>query len=211
MSDAPSQGTPIPPEEPKEPLKSTFDPSTLSDEDLSKVFDDERLFRHKRFEQLRTEAKKAKEYEEAQKKAEEERLKAQGEFQKLAEQKDQELQQLKEQAKTERLNSKILTEAIQAGAVDPDAVLALIDKTKITYGDDGSVSGVKEAVEELLAQKPYLLKQIKGASVGSGTNPTNLDTATFTMSQIADPAFYQANREAIQKASREGRIKNDRR
>jgi len=208
MSDAPSQDNQPEKVKPKENV-SSFDPSKLTDEDLSKVFEDERLYKHKRFDQLRNEAKKAKEYEEEKKKADEERLKAQGEFQKLAEQKDQELQQLREQTKTERLNSRILTEAMGAGAVDPDAVLALVDKSKITYGEDGQISGVKEAVEALLAQKQYLLANKKGASVGSGTNPPNLDTATFTMSQIKDPVFYQANREAIQKASREGRIRND--
>lgn len=209
MSDpAPLPPTQDPTPAPVEP--TPVDLSKLTDDDIAKLFDDERLYRNPKMADLRDKAKKAKEYEDLRKKDEEEKLKAQGEYQKLAEQKDQELNALKETVKAKELNLAITQLAMQAGVIDVDAVLALIDKTAISFDEEGKVQGVKEAVDGLLTQKPYLVGK-KTQTLGNPTNPVVTDVTEFTMSQIADPAFYQANYAAIQKAMREGRIKNDRR
>lgn len=58
----------------------------------------------------------------------------------------------------------VVAAAQRAGAIDPDAVLALLPSSAVTVGDDGQVTGVDEAVTELLAAKQYL--------VGKPTTPT---------------------------------------
>jgi hypothetical protein len=40
--------------------------------------------------------------------------------------------------------------------VDADVAVTLMDKTKIKVGDDGAVTGAKEALEALKESKPYL-------------------------------------------------------
>lgn len=60
-------------------------------------------------------------------------------------------------AREARLERQVTTAATKAKAVDPDAVLALLDRSKVTFGADGSISGVDAAVEDLLKAKPYLV------------------------------------------------------
>jgi hypothetical protein len=51
----------------------------------------------------------------------------------------------------------LVSAATAAGAVDPDAVLKLVDADALTIGDDGQVTGAEEAVKALLESKPYLV------------------------------------------------------
>ena len=53
--------------------------------------------------------------------------------------------------------------------IDIDAAFALMDKSGVAVGEDGSVTGVKEALEALTAAKPYL---VKAAAASSGTGST---------------------------------------
>lgn len=46
----------------------------------------------------------------------------------------------------------------ELGLVDVDVAYLLLDKEGISVGDDGSVEGVKEALEKVIADKPYLAK-----------------------------------------------------
>lgn len=82
-----------------------------------------------------------------------------------------------EQRANERL---ILAEvkalAAEMGLVDADAALALMDRSKIAVKDDGTVEGAKEALEALVAAKPWL-KKTAGQTVGGGTNPPGAGSA----------------------------------
>ena len=49
-------------------------------------------------------------------------------------------------------------EAMKQGAVDPDAVFALMDRSELQVSDDGTVANTEKAVKALLASKPYLVK-----------------------------------------------------
>lgn len=76
--------------------------------------------------------------------------------------------------------------AAQKGFANPDDAYLLAGKTGVEVKDDGTVTGVAEAVEALLKARPYLAGKA-GASVGSGTNPGsgNGNTApTYTRAQI---------------------------
>ena len=52
--------------------------------------------------------------------------------------------------------------------IDIDAAFALMDKSGVKVGEDGSVTGVKEALEALTTAKPYLVKAA-GAPAGTGS------------------------------------------
>jgi outer membrane translocation and assembly module TamA len=69
------------------------------------------------------------------------------------------------QAREALVRSAIITEASKQGAVDPDAVAALLPQEDISV-EGQRVEGVPEAVRALLATKPYLLE--KGARTRAG-------------------------------------------
>lgn len=79
-----------------------------------------------------------------------------------------------EQKANERLiRSEVKFQATELGIVDPDAAFALMAKDGIKVNDDGTVEGVKEALENLIKEKPYLKGQStspKGGGDFSGGN-----------------------------------------
>lgn len=102
---------------------------------------------------------------------------------------------------------------------DPGDAVRLIDVDQfIPKGDeDIDTQAIIGKLNELTAAKPYLVGttapppppappatgNVPGGPQGSGK------PGTFARSQLRDPAFYQANRDAILKAAAEGRITND--
>jgi hypothetical protein len=91
----------------------------------------------------------------------------------------------------------VVAAAQRAGAVDPDAVLALIPQDAVTVSDDGSVTGVDEAVKALLDAKQYLVGKPPTPSPGGadggprGPQPGTIsrdDLKTMTPEQI-DAAY----------------------
>lgn len=206
MADDPnSSNSPNKGEEPK-----AFDPKSLSDEDLKKVLEDERLWKTERLSQLRESDKKLKEREKADTEAEKKRLESEGKTKELLELTLKERDEAVKRAEQIERDSKIISEAFAKGIKDTDAALKLIDSSKIAKGEDGNYSGITEAVESLIKARPYLTNQSQ--SVGNPSNPGNgsQNPGTFTISQIQNPEFYQKNRDAIMKAQMEGRISDDR-
>ncbi len=68
--------------------------------------------------------------------------------------------------------------AADMGLVDGDAAYALIDRDSVEL-KDGKVKGVKEALEALVKEKPWIKKgETKGGSVGAGTNPGSSNSKT---------------------------------
>lgn len=106
------------------------------------------------------------------------------------------------------LSAAITTAATKAGAIDPDAVLALIAKDSVTIGDDGRVTGVDEAVKALLESKPYLVgKQPPTPPAGGdgghrGGPPT---PGQLTQADL-DEMVRKGDHDGIAKAHREGRF-----
>jgi hypothetical protein len=81
-------------------------------------------------------------------------------------------EQSKATAATERaqralVRAAVVAEAQRAGAVDPDAVLAMLPQDAVTIGDDDRVTGADEAVQALLAAKPYLVGKPTRPNPGS--------------------------------------------
>jgi hypothetical protein len=119
-----------------------------------------------------------------------------------------------EQRATDALRrSSVVSAAQRAGAIDPDAVLALLPEGSVTVKDDGSVTGVDEAVSALLAAKPYLVGKpptpTPGGADGGPRAGGASTTGTFSRSQLRDSVFYAANRAEIQRAVKAGNITND--
>ena len=188
-----------------------FDASKLSDDDFEKVFGDKRLFNHPRFKSLSEKAKKADELEKAQQEAEKAKLAEQGKYKELADQAALEATELKTKLINTTIDNKIIAEASKIGVVDVEAVKTLLNRKDIKVEDDGTVTGVAEAIKSLLAEKKYLAG--KGQpNLGGGTNPGNDATTTgqrFKLSQLQDPAFYRANEAAIAQAMKLNLIEND--
>ena len=67
------------------------------------------------------------------------------------------------------ISAEVRAVGTELNIIDIDAAFALMDKSGVKVGDDGSVSGVKEALEALTAAKPYL---VKAAAASSGTGST---------------------------------------
>ena len=104
---------------------------------------------------------------EAAKKAEEDAKKS--ETEKLADQLKQmqaEKETILSKANDRLIRSEILSKSTKF--IDPDVVIALVDKSKVTVKDDGTVEGVDAVLDELAKAKPHLLK----GSTAHG-NPTN--------------------------------------
>ena len=191
---------------------NTFDPSKIPDEQFDLVFNDPRLFKHQRFQQLNQRAKQADEFEAKQKEAEDAKLKEQAKWQELAEKKEQEVKTWQEKYTGRTIDNAIQLEASKAGAVDVEAVLKLIDRSKLVVADDGTVNGVADAVSALISAKPYLKNGTAPTKIGDATNPGGASSQapkTFKASQLSDVKFYRENEKDIMTAMRLGLIEND--
>lgn len=79
--------------------------------------------------------------------------------------------QAEAKAKAALVRSAFTAEAVGANLVNVADAFKLADLTSVDVADDGTVAGVKEAVEQLVKDKPYLVKQDPGTSGGSGGAP----------------------------------------
>jgi len=72
---------------------------------------------------------------------------------------------------TDRANSRLIAAEVKAtgadyGLVDAEVALKLMDVSALKVADDGTVSGVKEAMEALKTSRPYLFKSADPAPTG---------------------------------------------
>ena len=67
------------------------------------------------------------------------------------------------------ISAEVRAVGAEMNIIDIDAAFMLMDKSGVAVGEDGSVTGVKEALEALTAAKPYL---VKAAAATSGTGST---------------------------------------
>ena len=84
---------------------------------------------------------------------------------------EEEKQKVLAMANERLIKGEVKAAAAELGFVDADAAYALLDKAQVKIQDNGTVDGVKPALEALLKAKPYLNGQAKPGSVGTGTNP----------------------------------------
>lgn len=111
------------------------------------------------------------------------------------------------QART--LEYEVKLHAAQLGIVDTDAAYRLLDLKQIEFDEDGKPVNIEKALKDLITKKPWLIGS--GGAI-SATNPAQGRVSgqqVFTRSQLRDPKFFAANRDAIMQAMREGRILED--
>lgn len=117
----------------------------------------------------------------------------------------------------------IISAAARANAIDPEDVSLLVGR-HVSHDEDGALVvlnekgtprlnskgeplSVEEFVKAFVESKPHLKRGSGTSGAGSGTSNNGTTSAqTFTKDQLNDPAFYKANREAIHRAAREGRL-----
>lgn len=167
----PPAGPPAePPAEPPNPADPPAD-KTFSQADVDRIVQ-ERLRRDREkfadYEELKQAAVKLQELEDGQR-SDLERA------QRTAQQAAEELaaaradaEAARQFASTTQIRSAVVAEAAKQGAVDPDAVVALLPTDSVTVGDDGQVTGAEDAVKALLEQKQYLVGQPRQPGPGDG-------------------------------------------
>mgnify|MGYP007083462683 FL=1 len=83
-------------------------------------------------------------------------------------------------------------------------------RTDIKINDDGTITGVTEAVQALLKDKTYLKGTGSNVTIGGGTNPgTTTPVKRFKLSQLNDARFYREHEKEILEAQKAGQIEND--
>lgn len=99
-------------------------------------------------------------------------LEEQGKFKELAEKEKARAEASAASFKVQRIALELRLEAIKAGAIDPEDVVALCDRAAITITDDfATVAGAKEAVEALKTKKAHLFKATDGGTPPPGARP----------------------------------------
>lgn len=187
-----------------------FDTSKLTDDQINKVLEDKRLWNTQRLKELRDKAKRADDFDAAEKKRLDDEAIKKGDYEKVLTEKDKRIQELEGAVSGSKIDNAITIAAQKAGAVDANAVLKLIDRTGITIGDNG-VAGADEAVKALLEASPYLKGNGQTKTVGSASNPgaDEQGVRTFKSSQLKDRKFYKENEAEILKAWKAGKIEDD--
>ena len=76
--------------------------------------------------------------------------------------------------------SEVKVRASAMGIVDPDAAFLLLDRTNVRYDADGGVSGVDDALTNLIEAKPYLRSNNRTPNInpesGQPVTPVKLTT-----------------------------------
>jgi len=93
-----------------------------------------------------------------------------------------EAEKAKSEAQEWLLKAEVKANAVELGVIDPDAAYTLMDKSKVKVGDDGSIEGVKDVLEALIKDKPYLKGQARPGS--SGADNMGGDGGTITLQQL---------------------------
>ena len=194
-----------------EKLNKPFDLKTISDEDLAKVFEDERIWKHPRFKELNDKAKKGEQLSKLQEEADEKKLMEANKFQEVIDSQKKRIEELETSVNQVKIDSVIRSEAQKAGIVDPDIIVKLLDRTAVKLNVDGTVTGVTEAVKSLAVEKPYLVGKPATPNLGEGTNPAGGGNASpkFKLSQLQDAEFYQKNEKEITEALKTNQVEND--
>jgi hypothetical protein len=76
------------------------------------------------------------------------------------------------------IRATVLAEAAKQGAKNGEAVFRALDKTGLTVGDDGEVSGVEEAIKALFKEIPEFVGETKAEDADQGARGGSSDQIT---------------------------------
>jgi hypothetical protein len=197
---------------------SSVDLTKLSGAELEKVLENPELFKLPRIKEFRDAAAELKTIKDKQAKEEQERLEKEGNHKEVNDSLKAEKQALEKKIQDMTINQALTGKLVPEGVVDLDGALKLIDRSKITVDDSGNVQGLDDAISGLKTGKAYLFSSDgNNQSVGSATNGNNDGTGNgnsgdkpkFKRSQLKDSDFYNAHRDEILEAQRNGMIEDD--
>lgn len=66
--------------------------------------------------------------------------------------------QAQQTAQAALLRAEVATQSIALNIVDSDTALAIMDRSDIKFNDDGTIDGVKQALDALTKAKPFLVE-----------------------------------------------------
>jgi len=189
----------------------------LSEEQWSEVF------KHPRFTELNEKAKKAEsELARIEKDKDQElqkKLKEEGKLEELLEEKEKEIERLTSNLQEKQLNNEVMSVASKLKVVDTDAVVKLLDKSKLETGKDGNYLNVESVVQDLISDKPYLanaqsnVRSDIGGSANASTDSQSGDiimTKSELRAKLQDHKWYTEHKDEIETWRKEGRIDNSR-
>lgn len=174
-------------------------PRTFTQEQVDRIVQD-RLARAKTqppddYDDLKAKAAKLDEIEQANKTELDKALER-------AEKAEAERLQALEKANRRLIQAAVLAEAAAQNTIKPEHMHRLIDTGEVTVGDDGQVTGVKEAVEGFLKANPEYV----GSPAGGGADLGARDHGGIK--QVTEAELKTMTPEQIDKAHREGRLKS---
>jgi hypothetical protein len=192
------------------------DLTKLTGEQLAKVLENQELWNLPRIKELREKAAAADDLKKQQDKAAEEKLEADKKFEELAKKRADDLATANQKIQDMQINQALTNKLVKKNVVSLDGALKLVDKSQIKVGDDGTVTGVDEALESLKKDSAYLFTEGTPANnqpqVGTPSNPNPTPVGAngfkFKESQLT-PEFYNANKAEIDEAGRKGLIEPD--
>lgn len=150
------------------------------------------------YEELKTKAAKLVEFEEANATELEKAQKAAADAQAL-------LEKTQAEVRETRLQAAIIAEAAKPDrkVVDPEAVVALLDRSSLEISDDGRPTNIAEAMDSLLKTKPFLV--VSGGTRGDA----DLGAREIGgVKQVTDAELKSMTHREIDKARREGRLQS---
>jgi len=98
------------------------------------------------------------------------------------------------------LKAAVLSEAAAAQVKKPELLFRALDKNGLTVGDDGEVSGAKEAVEAFIADNPEFVGKQTPKEADQGARGNGADN------QVSEAELANMTAEQIKKATDEGRL-----
>lgn len=191
-----------------------FDPTKLTGEQLNKVLENQELWKNPRLAGLLAADKELKDLKLKQDQNTEQQLAEQKKFEELAQKRGDDLAKANQRIQDLSINNELTTKLAPLGVVDLDGALKLIDRSKIQVNDQGQVTGIDDAINDLKTGKAYLFTGTPGSgnpSVGNPSNPTGgspQGPTKFKESQLT-PEFYKAHKAEVDEAGRLGLIEPD--
>ena len=152
-----------------EPTNQQADSGSVTLEDLQAELEETRKALSKVNRESAQRRKKLDEFETREREREEAELSEMERLQKQIDLLNTEKEQAQKSAQEILLKSTVISQAAALNFNDPEDAFALVDKSQFEI-ENGKISGVKEALEELAKSKPYMLQTTR-KPVGTVTNP----------------------------------------
>ncbi len=193
-----------------------FDPTKLSGEQLNKVLESPELWKNPRLAGLLESDKKLKQMQKDADANSEKSLAEQKKFEELAEKRLKDNEALQQKIQDNTINQALTLKLVSEKVVDVDGALKLIDKSKVTVDDNGTVTGVDEALTSLKTEKSYLFTEgttpPANPTIGAPSNSPSPSQPSgqfkYKESQLT-PQFYNEHKTEIDEAARMGLIEPD--